>query len=413
MSELALNGGKACAEPLKDYIWPKLYEEDEAAVVQAMRQGYWGGLGDDHKPQSKFEAQFAAYHDAKYGVLAANGTVTLELSLRAGGVKPGDEVIVPAISFIASAGAIVSVGAVPVFVDVEADTCQISATAIEEAITEKTKAIIVVHFGGYIADLDTITALARKYGLFIIEDCAHAQGASWRNKKVGSWGDFGSFSFQHSKSLSSGEGGIVLVNDEDTYHQAQLIRNIGRKPDGGKYYHHIIASNLRLGGLQSALLLSQFSRFPEQAKERDRNYHRLTDALNQIEGIRCMPKDERITQMGCYFVVTEFNPEQFGCSREQFLHAVRAEGAEAFTTGYGRPLYKEKAFEEANLRLLLHSSIPLPDYTALHLPNAERWAERMVCIMHQYLLGDGTGVDLVIDAVRKVKKHVNELKSAE
>lgn len=409
MSNLAINGGKASAEPLKDYKWPKLYEEDKVAVVQALEHGYWGGLGDENQPHKIFEAQFAEYHNADYAVLVANGTVSLELSLKAGGVCPGDEVIVPAITFVASAGSIVSVGAVPIFVDVEKDTCQISAAAIEAAITPRTKGILIVHFGGYVADLDAIMALADKHGLIVIEDCAHAQGASWRNRRVGSWGTFGSFSFQESKSLSAGEGGLVLMKDEDMYAKAQLIRNIGRKANEKIYYHHVCASNWRMGGLQAALLLSQFSRFPVQAEQRHHNYYHLANALNQIEGIRCLPHDERITQMGCYFLIMDFDAGQFGCSRDVFVQAMRAEGVAWCTTGYNRPLYKEKAFEEANLRPLLHESIQLPEYSTMSLPHAERWTERMVTILHFYMTGDTTGVDLVLEAARKVKKHVSEL----
>lgn len=414
MNQLALFGGTPVAEILKEkpYQWPQLHPEDEAAVVNALRQGHWGGLADESHPQTKFERQFSAYHDARYGVLVANGTISLELSMRAGGIRPGDEVIVPAITFIASATSIVSVGAVPVFVDVDTATCQISAAAIEAAITPRTKAVIVVHFGGYPVDLDTILPLARKHGLLVIEDCAHAQGTAWRGRRVGSWGDFGSVSFQQSKGLSAGEGGIVLVNDEQTYEQARLIRNIGRKPGDSTYYHYVSASNWRLGGLQSALLLSQFSRLPEQAEQRHRNYLALVEGLEGVEGIACLPADERITQYGCYFAVLDFDAGAFGCTRQQFVDAVRAEGVYWCTTGYNRPLYKEKAFTRENLAPLLHDSLSIPDYAALELPNAERWASRMVTILHFYMLGHGDGIAHVLRAIHKVKSRVGEFAAA-
>lgn len=412
-SALALYGGEAVAQSLARYDWPRLHEEDEVAVLSALRNGYWGGLGDDFQPHRQFEAKFAEYHQANFAVLVPNGTIALEMSLRAGGVRPGDEVIVPAITFIASASAVVSVGAVPVFVDVEPDTCQISPAAVEAAMTPKTRCVIAVHFGGYLVDLDAMLAVARKHGVFVIEDCAHAQGAAWRNRRVGSWGDFGSFSFQHSKSLSSGEGGVVLMNDRDMYEQAMLIRNIGRRPDDRSYYHYICASNWRLGGLQAALLLSQFGRFPGQAEERQRNYVHLTTELGKVEGIRCLPHDERITQMGCYFAVLDFDSAAFGCSRDQFVRALKAEGVEAVTTGYNRSLHQETAFQPHKLRPLLHESIELPDYASMDLPHAQRWSERMVTILHYYLLGDRQGVDAVVAAVDKIKEHASELNRVE
>lgn len=410
MSILALKGGNAVAEPLKQVKWPRLYPEDEAAVLDALRQGYWGGIGDDNLPNRKFERAFAEYHNATYGTVVANGTVALELSLKTGGIRPGDEVIVPAITFIASASAIICVGAVPVFVDVDPDSCQISATAIAAAITPKTRAIIAVHFGGYMADMDAILEVADRHGLFVIEDCAHAQGAAWRNKRAGSRGTFGSFSFQESKSLSSGEGGIVLTNNEELYEKAQLIRNIGRKTGQRVYNHLMPATNWRLGGLQAALLLSQFGKLPAEAEERHRNALILADALNQIEGLRSLPIDERLTQWGCYFFILEFDAAAFGCSRDHFVQAMRAEGVTWTTRGYDRPLYKEAAFTAEALRPLLHESIPLPDYAGMQLPNAERWAVNMVTILHYYLLGDRSGVDYIIEAIHKIKKNVAELR---
>lgn len=409
MSNLAIKGGSAAAEPLKQVKWPKLYPEDEDAVLQALREGYWGGIGDEQSPNRRFECAFAAYHDAAYGTLVANGTVSLELSLKTGGVRPGDEVIVPAITFVASASAIVCVGAVPVFVDVDPATCQISAAAIEAAVTPKTRAIIAVHFGGYMADMDAIVEVANKHGLFVIEDCAHAQGASWRNRRAGSWGAFGSFSFQESKALSGGEGGIVLTNDEQLYEKAQLIRNIGRHTGQRAYNHLLPATNWRLGGLQAALLLSQFGKLPAEAEQRHRNAFILADGVNRIEGLRSLPADERLTQWGCYFFVIAFDAAAFGCSRDAFIQALRAEGVAWTTTGYNRPLYQEAAFSAEALRPLLHESVPLPDYAHMRLPNAERWAASMVTILHYYLLGDRSGVDCILEAIHKIKRNVGEL----
>ena len=409
MSKLAINGGPKAAAELENVKWPILTPDDEAALVQALRDNYWGGLGDDNLPNRIFEREFSKYHDTKYGITVANGTLTLELSLRAGGIKPGDEVLVPAITFVASATAIVSVGAIPVFVDVDPDTCQISAEAIKEAITPKTRAIIVVHYGGYMADLDAILPIAKEYGLLVVEDCAHAQGSAWRGKRAGSWGTFGSFSFQHSKTLASGEGGIVITNDEVLYEKAVLLMNIGRKQGQTTYGHYISASNWRLGGLQAALLLSQFRKFPQEAEQRQKNITFFIDELNKIPGLKTLKKDDRITQRGCYFFVIDFDEKEFGCSRDKFVEALHAEGAKRAFMGYERPLYKEPAFYPENLRPMLHESIKIPNYPEMYLPNAEKWASRQVTILHPFFLGDGTETRLLVDAIRKVKENVAEL----
>lgn len=397
------------AAGLDGLTWPRLHPEDEAAVINALRDDYWGGIGDEKLPHRIFEKEYSRYHDAKYGITVANGTLSLELSLKVGGIKPGDEVLVPAITFVASATAIVSVGAIPVFVDVDPETCQISAEAIKAAITPKTRGIIIVHYSGYMADLDAILPIATEHNLIVVEDCAHAQGSAWRGKKAGSWGTLGSFSFQHSKSLSSGEGGIVITSNEELYEKAILLMNLGRRQGQRHYNHYISASNWRLGGLQAALLLSQFGKFPREAEERHKNVTFFTDELNKIPGVKALKKDDRITQKGCYFLLIDFDEKEFGCSRQKFVEALNAEGVRRVFCGYERPLYKEPAFLEENLRPLLHESIHIPDYAGMNLPNAERWASRQVTLLHLYFLGDSTNAKLVLEAIHKVKENVGEL----
>ncbi|MFH1008574.1 MAG: DegT/DnrJ/EryC1/StrS family aminotransferase, partial [Candidatus Latescibacterota bacterium] len=241
----------------------------------------------------------------------------------------------------------------------------------------------------------------------------HAQGTSWRGKGAGSWGDFGSFSFQNSKSLAAGEGGAVLTSSEALFERASLLRNIGRRTGQTTYDHYVAASNYRLGGLQSALLLSRFGRFGREAEERHRNGAFLAAELDLIPGLSRLPKEDRITRRGYYFMVLDFDADAFGCSRERFIAAMQAEGIEWIGAGYNRPVHMEPAFDPANLRPLLHEGTPLPDYATLHLPGALRWAARQVTIGHSYLLGDGTGARLILDAALKVKEHVTELTDGE
>jgi dTDP-4-amino-4,6-dideoxygalactose transaminase len=408
-SKLALLGGEPVAAELMDYKWPILEREDEVAVLQALRNDYWGGLGDANLPNNIFEKEFARYQDCKYGILVANGTLSLELALKVGGVRPGDEVIVSALTFVASASAIVSVGAIPKFVDIDPNTGQISADAIDQAVGPKTKAVVVVHYGGYMADVDRIIPVAQKHGLLVVEDCAHAQGASWRGKRSGSFGDLSGFSFQHSKTLTAGEGGITLTNRDDISDRAVLLRNIGRRADQKTYSHYLSASNWRLGGLQGALLLSRFRRFPKEAEDRHRNVLIFESKVGKIEGLTPLPTDERMTQRTCYFYILKFDEERFGCSRDNFMAALKAEGLREIGRGYERPLYKEPAFHRENLRPMYYEDIEIPDYGSMFLPVAEKWAVSQVTIPHRIFYGNGRGVELLLDAIQRVKDNVEEI----
>ncbi|MGH9881799.1 MAG: DegT/DnrJ/EryC1/StrS family aminotransferase, partial [Pyrinomonadaceae bacterium] len=228
---LALFGGPAAlTHPPPD--WPLFDEADRKALFDVLESRVWGGY---HEAVAELEQRFADYHGAKHGVAVANGTVSLEIALTAAGISTGDEVIVPPITFVASATAVARIGAVPVFVDVDPDTINLNPALAEAAITERTRAIVLVHFAGCPADLDSFTRLCRQYDLILIEDCAHAHGAAWKGQCVGSFGHFGSFSFQGSKNMTSGEGGILITNDANLAESARSIANQGRRTGGAWY----------------------------------------------------------------------------------------------------------------------------------------------------------------------------------
>ena len=210
MGKLALNGGEPVVTGALGKRWPIFGEREEKALLGVLRSGEW----NRRDKVDEVGQAFAAYQDAKYAIPLANGTVALQCALKAAGVDAGDEVIVPALTFVATATSVVLVNAVPIMVDVDPLTYNISPEAIEAAITPKTRAIIPVHNGGYPADMDAIMEIADRHGLRVIEDCAHAHGSQWRGKGVGSIGHLGTFSFQIGKTLTCGEGGMVLTNDE-------------------------------------------------------------------------------------------------------------------------------------------------------------------------------------------------------
>ncbi len=412
MAKLAILGGPKAAERLQVPPWPMYGEEDKRAVLEVLESRRWCRLYAGSRVEA-FEKAYAEYHDAKYGIAVSNGTVAIELALLACGIRPGDEVLVPAVTFIASASAIVRVGAVPVFVDSDPETLSISPAGIEAAITERTRGVVAVHYGGYPVDFDAILPIVRRHNLVLIEDCAHAQGTEWKGRKVGALGHMGTFSFQETKSLTAGEGGIVLTNDEALAKEASLLHNIGRVVGRPGYEHHVLASNYRMSEFQGALLCAQMRRLPEQVAIKHENGEFLAEGLRQIGGLEPLKRDARITQRGYYFFVIRYNREHFdGLHRDRFVEALRAEGVPC-GTAYGMPLYKQPAFRRERIEPLLHpASKPWPDYEHLYLPVAERFcAEEQITIPHEVLLADRSGIQAILDAAAKIKENVGELLS--
>lgn len=412
MAKLAILGGKSAAKGLKVPRWPIVDREDEKALIEVLRGRRWCRIYPGSWAE-KFEKAYAKWNQAKYAIAVANGTVTLELSMKAGGVKIGDEVLVPSVTFIASASAISEVGAIPVFVDSDPETLQISPEAIEASINKRTRAVIAVHYGGYPVNLDKILPIVRKHKLLLIEDCAHAHGTEWRGRRVGSIGDFGSFSFQESKSLTSGEGGVVLTNSKKLYEEASVIHNIGRVIGKPGYGHYILSSNYRLSEIQAALLLSQMRRLTPQTNHKHEMGEFLARELKKIGGAEPLPRDKRITKRGYYFFIIKYDSRQFGdVHRNKFLSALRAEGVPC-GAAYGVPLYKNYAFHKIQIEKVLPSKVvgKLPDYEKLHLPVAENFcANQQVTLPHQVLLVNRGGIQKIIDAVAKIKENLDELR---
>lgn len=411
MATLAIHGGAQAAGDLLLPAWPEFDVQEEEAVLTALRSRRWCRLSGSEV--EAFEQAFAEYHDAEHAVAVSNGTVALELTLLACGIKPGDEVLVPAVTFIASASTIVtSIGAVPIFVDIDPETAALDPDALEAAITDRTRAVIAVHYGGYPIDFDRLIPIVHKHKLYLIEDCAHAQGTEWRGRKVGAIGDTGAFSFQESKSFTAGEGGIVITNNSDLAEQARLYHNIGRVMGQPGYKHFALASNFRLSELQGALLRVQLQRFREkQVRVKHERGQFLADRLREIGGVEPLKKDERITQRGYYFFVIRYDSDAFGgVSRDRFIEVLQAEGVPC-SSGYGMPLYRQPAFREQEIsRWLPESAKPWPDYENMFLPVSERFCfEEQITLPHQLLLLEQAKLQAVVDAISKIKMHYDEI----
>jgi len=410
MAKLAINGGRKVLPKGMQVKWPQIDKTDERALLKVFRSGTWW-RGGDVKSQAasecgKFERAFAKYQSAPYGQCVCNGTLAVELALRAAGVKPGDEVIVPALSFVVSASAVLPLAAIPVFVDCDPKTVQPDAASIEAAISPRTAAVVIVHFGGYPANLDRVMRVVRKHKLPLIEDCAHAQGTQWRGKGAGSYGDYGTFSFQQSKALTAGEGGIVLAKSLDHWKRAYRFHNLGRLESKGFYEFFEPSSNFRLTDLQGAILNTQFVKMKKQVRTKMANAKALSKMLREIGGVEPLPEDKRITRRGYYYYVFRYDSREFkGLHREDFLAAVRAEGV-GIGHGYGTPIHKYPLFQN----MKVPGKYTGAQYKKVSCPNAERACRDEICTIHQpALLADRKIIVKVAEAIAKVKENIDEL----
>lgn len=393
-NRLALLGGtpRLTREPP---AWPIFDESDRKALNDVMESRVWGGY---HESVGELEKRFAAYHGAKHGIALANGTVSLEIALSAAGIKPGDEVIVPPITFVASATAVSRIGAVPVFVDIDPQTINLDPREVANYINGRTRAIVAVHFAGHPAELDQLTELCDRHGLILIEDCAHAHGAAWHERRVGSFGSFGSFSFQASKNMTAGEGGLLVTNDSELAERARSVSNQGRRTGGEWYEHARLGTNARLTGFQAVLLLNQLQRLPQQVATRMERARRLREGLRKFPGLKPTPEqlDERVTVHGFHLFSMTFDRDAYrGVSRSRVIEALQAEGVPV-TAGYPQPIYRNKLFKH-------HPNVVHP------CPEAERYCDTSVWLPHNALLADEQWIDDALAAMRKVQERADEL----
>lgn len=415
MSKLAIAGGPPVrTEAFPE--WPQFDERERTAIIGVLESRNWGGYPFPNTLAESLSQRFAAHHDAKHALCAANGTVTLEIALKAVGIQPGDEVIVPAYTFEATAAPVLRLGAIPVFVDVLSDTYCIDPDAAAAAITSRTKAIIPVHLAMNMADMDGITELASRHGLKIVEDCAHAHGAKWRDKGAGSIGDAGSFSMQTSKLMTAGEGGIVTTNDDEVFELCQSYVNCGRASQTDRFEHRILGFNYRMTEFQAAILLVQLERLPAQTELRAARAARLSEGLSALPGISLLRKDPRLTTQAIYQFVFKYDPDAFGgASRDRFVAALEAEGIPADGLFY-EPIYRSALFnvDPGDFPSLRSKSVEDLPWARTECPVAERAAySESVWLPHQLLLGGEKDVDQIVEAVSKIQENTDELLRAD
>jgi dTDP-4-amino-4,6-dideoxygalactose transaminase len=383
--------------------WPVFDQSDERRLLRALRSGRWGRL--DGREVAEFERRFAAMHGCAHGVGVVNGTVSLRIALMAAGLQAGDEVIVPPYTFFSTASAVIEANGVPVFADVDLDTFNLAPAAVEAALTPRTRALIPVHFAGQPAAMDALVALARRRKLLVLEDAAHAHGASYLGRPAGSLGDVSSFSFQSSKNLTAGEGGILCTNDDALAEACRSIHNCGRVPGGVWYEHHFISGNYRLGELQAAVLNRQLDRLEAQTRTRDRNGQYLAARLARLPGVHPQRRSAECTRHSYHLFMLRLEGEAFGAPRAAVLSALQAEGVPC-SAGYGFSLYRQPMFLRKAFGPYLPGIAARLDYRKVRCPNSDViCAEQGLWLGQNLLLGPRADMDDLARAFEKVHEH--------
>jgi dTDP-4-amino-4,6-dideoxygalactose transaminase len=395
--------------------WPKTTSVDEEAWMAVLRSESWGlGRG---KQLDKFQESYCRLTGAKHCLATANGTGSILTALAALGVGPGDEVIVPVYTFIATMSPVLALHALPVLVDSDPATFQIDPGKIEAAITDRTAAIMPVHIGGSAANLDAILEIGRRRKIPVIEDACQAHLGEWRGRKLGSWGTMGCFSFQASKNLNSGEGGAILTNDEELFERCYTFHNNGRNrvvKDSYNFAYQSAGLNVRMTEFQATLLLSQMTRLQEQSDKRNENAKYLTELLRQVPGIEPAKMYEGCTRNAWHLYMFRYRKEHFGgASRTQFLRALSAEG---IPSSRGYPRMNEQPFLKNTVHSKGFKAIYSPERLAgweerTRCPNNNLVADEAVWLTQTMLLDTRTGMEQIAEAIRKVQINSASLKN--
>jgi len=410
MSELAVFGGTPIrTEPYPK--WPVYDQRDIQAITDVITSGHWGGYPYPGPQTAEFARLFAEMQGGGYAVPMANGTVTMEVALRAVDIGWGDEVIAPAYTFQATAAAVMSAGAIPVIVDVDPETYCIDPKSIQSAITPRTKAILPVHLGAEMADMDAVTELAEEHNLVVVEDCAHAHGAKWRNKGAGTIGHFGSFSLQSSKTLTTGEGGVLLCRTQMLASKAASLIDCGRPHDEAGMLV-TMGANYRMTELQAALGIIGLERFPDQAKHREKSAAYMDEALSEVPGVRILKCDPRLTTRSFYQYVFAIDPKVFKVKHDAVCYALEKEGIPC-EVGY-EAMHHYELFQPILSRLPVPSAFPAYfEFSKMSFPVAERACESDAVWLDESIFRAGKkGVDDVILALKKILANANELAQA-
>ena len=404
MAKLAINGGKPVSnKPTPP--WPQVGKEEIAAALEVVKDGQMGRIGrmgdtGKNRTDAFREAWKKQYPGKEYALPCASCCAALEMAVRNAGLGPGDEVITTPTTWVSPSIAPLQVGAEVVFADIRPDNYQIDAKAVEAAVTSKTRAIIAVHIGGYCCEMDAIMAIAKRHGLKVIEDCAQAQGSKYKGRYVGTWGDYGCYSFDMGKLMPAGEGGMFVCDDsalgEWVYgslgHAGEQIKRLSQK-------HKRDAWNYRMTEIQAAILMAQLPRMESQKQKRIKNADYLRKRLAEIEGIGNVPFEP---EQNYYTFMFKYDKTRFkDVPKLKFTTALKMEIRIAWfsSPSIQEPVYRSPYFR-ANKK-----------YSKLVCPVAERAYndEAMGVLGTSTLLGDKEDMDAIADAIIKIKENIDEL----
>ena len=413
MGKLVITGGEPVRKKRFD-PWPVHTEAERSALEDVLTHRNWGGQPFPGKHAEAFATKFAEFHTAKYGQCVNTGTVAIQASLKAIDIQPGDEVLVPAYTWEGTVGPVLLVNAVPVFVDVDPETYCIDANLIEQAITTRTRAILPVHLGMRFADLDAIMSIAQRHKLKVVEDCAHVHGGMWRGKGAGSVGELGAFSFQSSKLITCGEGGVVITNNLEYFERVQSYINAGRASVTDKFHHRMIGFNYRLGEFQAAILGPQLDRLPQQAEIRRANMEYFESRVRNMRGLGLLRPEPRITRTAPYSYVLKYFAEQAkDIPRAAFVAALQLEGIPCDGLFY-EPVYRSSLFplNPAEYPALSWGRpAPLDLRNMYRCPASERAGyHEAIWFPHYLFLSDRKDIDTIADAIFKAFENIEELR---
>jgi dTDP-4-amino-4,6-dideoxygalactose transaminase len=413
----ALLGG-AKAFPGNFPSWPFYDGAEEQALIDVLKTGKWGRL--DGSITAKFEEEYAQMMGMKHSLAVANGTTALFTMLGAIGVGPGDEVIMPVYTFVATYNVVVLNYALPILVDTDIDTFQIDPQKMEQAITPATKVLMPVHMGGLPANIDRIMAIAQKRNLPVIEDACQAPGSEWKGRKVGSYGIGGAFSFQSTKNLNSGEGGAIITDNESFIRSCYRFHNQGQggrseNYNPGEFEGGTRATNGRITEFQANILRMQLTRLQAQDRRRSQNIAYLNSLFSDIPGITPAKLYDGVTNVSYHLYMFRYDKAHFaGMTRSQFIRALSAEGVEAWE-GYGRLNREAYVTGLAKNRhyLKIYGEKTMNEWMERnHCPqNDKLTSEESLWFGQTMFLGSTRDMDQIAEAVRKIQKNASQLKN--
>ncbi len=393
MKELALLGGRPFIEKT-DYQWPISGQEELENIADVLNSGKWSRFASF---EQRFSKEFAKFQGGKYAVCTTSGMVALFCALKVLKVNPGDEVIVPAFPQ-PPALSICYDGAIPIFVDINQENYCIDPDKVRESITKNTKAIIVIHTHNTVVDMDSIMQISKEYNIPVIEDCAHGHGVKWRNSGVGYIGDIGIFSFEQSKAMTSGEGGIITTNNKHYYQDLVALINLGRGPDNKKN-KKIIGWNFRMSEFHAAVLMAQLHRFPSQLEKKAKNMALFENLLDRVDGVDYVHQDKHIGRPSGFLFTLKYDNYFFDLTPlSVFVKALKAEGVPVRT--------RDLSYNSPEVVNYLGKKNIKP-----YCPNAEFIVkEVLLTIPHHVFLGSVDDINNIFNAILKVKNNIKELK---